>query len=156
MSSHIVYLVLGTNLGNRYKNLSKARSEINELPQTRISKKSKIFKSPAYGPIEQPFFFNLALEVETKLSPLLLLDYLQKIEKKLKREKNSHMKPRTIDIDIVFFDDLKIDKPKLTIPHYDWQNRDFFIKPLLEINCDQVKKAFSEINTEISQNLKSL
>ena len=120
MSSHIVYLVLGTNLGNRYKNLSRARSEIDELPQTRISKKSKIFKSPAYGPIEQPFFFNLALEVETKLSPLLLLDYLQKVEKKLKREKNSHMKPRTIDIDIVFFDDLKIDKPKLTIPHYDW------------------------------------
>ena len=154
MSSHIAYLVLGTNLGNRSKNLQAARSEINGLPKTKILQKSKIFKSPAYGPIEQPFFFNLALEIKTELSAFALLDQLQAIEKKLKRKKNSHMKPRIIDIDIVFFDDLKIKKPKLTIPHYDWQNRDFFIKPLLEINCIQVKNRLSEINSKISQNLK--
>ena len=135
MYSHIAYLVLGTNLGNRNKNLSNARLEINDLPQTRILKKSKIFKSPAYGPIKQPFFFNLALEVETELLPLELLDHFQQIEKRLKREKNSHMKPRTIDIDIVFFDNEKIENSRLKIPHYDWQNRDFFIKPHREINC---------------------
>ena len=135
MSSHIAYLVLGTNLGNRNKNLSNARLEINGLPQTRILKKSKIFKSPAYGPIKQPFFFNLALEVETELLPLELLDHFQQIEKRLKREKDSNMKPRTIDIDIVFFDNEKIETSRLKIPHYDWQNRDFFIKPLREINC---------------------
>ena len=135
MSSHIAYLVLGTNLGNRNKNLSNARLEINDLPQTRILKKSKIFKSPAYGPIKQPFFFNLALEVETELLPLELLDHFQQIEKRLKREKDSHMKPRTIDIDIVFFDNEKIETSRLKIPHYDWENRDFFIKPLQEINC---------------------
>ena len=154
MSSHIAYLVLGTNLGDRSKNLSNASSEINELPKTKILKKSKIFKSSAYGPVKQPFFFNLALKVKTELSAFALLDHLQRIEKKLKRKKNSHMKPRTIDIDIVFFDDLKINKPKLTIPHYDWQNRDFFIKPLLEINCLQIKNRFSEINSKISQKLK--
>ena len=135
MYSHIAYLILGTNLGNRNKNLSNARLEINGLPQTRILKKSKIFKSPAYGPIKQPFLFNLALEVETELLPLELLDHFQQIEKKLKREKDSHMKPRTIDIDIVFFDNEKIETSRLKIPHYDWQNRDFFIKPLREINC---------------------
>ena len=135
MSFHTAYLVLGTNLGNRYKNLSNARLEINEIPRTRIIKKSKIFKSKAYGPVKQPFFFNLALEVETKLLPLELLDQFQQIEKKLKRNKNSHMKPRTIDIDIVFFDNETINTSKLKIPHYDWQNRDFFIKPLKEINC---------------------
>ena len=135
MYSHIAYLVLGTNLGNRNKNLSNAMLEINGLPQTRILKKSKIFKSPAYGPIKQPFFFNLALEVETELMPLELLDHFQQIEKRLKREKDSHMKPRTIDIDIVFFDNEKIENSRLKIPHYDWQNRDFFIKPLREINC---------------------
>ena len=135
MYSHIAYLILGTNLGNRNKNLSNARIEINGLPQTRILKKSKIFKSPAYGPIKQPFFFNLALEVETELPPLELLDHFQQIEKRLKREKDSHMKPRTIDIDIVFFDNEKIETSRLKIPHYDWQNRDFFIKPLREINC---------------------
>ena len=106
MSEHTVYLVLGTNLGNRYKNLSNARSEINNLPKTKILKKSKIYKSSFYGPIEQPFFFNLALKIKTQLSPISLLKHLQKVEKKLKREKNSHMKPRTIDIDIIFFDDL--------------------------------------------------
>ena len=135
MSSNIAYLVLGTNLGNRYRNLFKARLEINELPQTKILKKSKIFKSPFYGPIKQPFFFNLALEIETKLTPMMLLENLQKIEKKLKRERNSHMKPRTIDIDIIFYNDEIIEMPLLKVPHYDWQNRDFFIKPLREINC---------------------
>ena len=68
MSSHIAYLVLGTNLGNRSKNLQAARSEINGIPKTKILQKSKIFKSPAYGPIKQPFFFNLALEIKTELS----------------------------------------------------------------------------------------
>ncbi|MFL2743189.1 MAG: 2-amino-4-hydroxy-6-hydroxymethyldihydropteridine diphosphokinase [Gammaproteobacteria bacterium] len=135
MSSNIAYLVLGTNLGNRYRNLFKARLEINELPETKILKKSKIFKSPFYGPIKQPFFFNLALEIETKLTPMMLLENLQKIEKKLKRERNSHMKPRTIDIDIIFYNDEIIEMPLLKVPHYDWQNRDFFIKPLREINC---------------------
>ena len=154
MSSHIAYLVLGTNLGDRSENLSNASSKINELPKTKILLKSKIFKSAAYGPIKQPFYFNLALKVKTELSAFVLLDELQKIERKLKRAKNSHMEPRTIDIDIVFFDDLTINKPKLTIPHYDWQNRDFFIKPLLEINCLQIKNRFSEINSKISQKLK--
>jgi 2-amino-4-hydroxy-6-hydroxymethyldihydropteridine diphosphokinase len=135
MSSNIAYLVLGTNLGNRYRNLFKARLEINELPETKILKKSKIFKSPFYGPIKQPFFFNLALEIETKLTPMMLLENLQKIEKKLKRERNSHMKPRIIDIDIIFYNDEIIEMPLLKVPHYDWQNRDFFIKPLREINC---------------------
>ena len=135
MSSNIAYLVLGTNLGNRYRNLFKARLEINELPETKILKKSKIFKSPFYGPIKQPFFFNLALEIETKLTPMMLLKNLQKIEKKLKRERNSHMKPRPIDIDIIFYNDEIIEMPLLKVPHYDWQNRDFFIKPLREINC---------------------
>ena len=65
----------------------------------------------------------------------MLLEQLQKIETKLKREKTSHMKPRTIDIDIVFFDDETIETPHLKVPHYDWQNRDFFINPLKEINC---------------------
>ncbi len=135
MSSNIAYLVLGTNLGNRYRNLFKARLEINELTETKILKKSKIFKSPSYGPIKQPFFFNLALEIETKLTPMMLLENLQKIEKELKRERNSHMKPRTIDIDIIFYNDEIIEMPLLKVPHYDWQNRDFFIKPLREINC---------------------
>ena len=98
MSSHLAYLVLGSNLGNRSKNLANAKTEISALSETKILKESEIYKSPAYGPIDQPFFFNLALEVETNFLPLVLLEHLQKIETKLKREKDSHMKPRTIDI----------------------------------------------------------
>ena len=144
MSSHLAYLVLGSNLGNRSTNLTNAKTEIRALSETRILKESEIYKSAAYGPIDQPFFFNLALEVETKFSPLVLLEHLQIIETKLKREKNSHMKPRTIDIDIVFFDDEIIETPLLKVPHYDWQNRDFFINPLKEIDCQaQEFKNFS-------------
>ena len=144
MASHLAYLVLGSNLGNRSKNLTNAKTEISSLSTTKILQESEIYKSPAYGPIEQPFFFNLALEVETRFSPLTLLEHLQKIEKKLKRKKDSHMKPRTIDIDIIFFDDEKIETHLLKVPHYDWQNRDFFINPLKEINCQaQEFKNFS-------------
>ena len=144
MASHLAYLVLGSNLGNRSKNLKNAKTEISSLSTTKILKESEIYKSPAYGLIEQPFFFNLALEIETRFSPLTLLEHLQKIEKKLKRKKDSHMKPRTIDIDIIFFDDEKIETPLLKVPHYDWQNRDFFINPLKEINCQaQEFKNFS-------------
>jgi len=144
MESHLAYLVLGSNLGNRSKNLTNAKTEISSLSTTKILKESEIYKSPAYGLIEQPFFFNLALEVETRFSPLTLLEHLQKIEKKLKRKKDSHMKPRTIDIDIIFFDDEKIETPLLKVPHYDWQNLDFFINPLKEINCQaQEFKNFS-------------
>ena len=146
MSSHIAYLVLGTNLGNRYKNLSNARLEIAKLPKTKFLKKSKIFKSTFYGPIKQPFFFNLALEIETRLTPINLLESVQKIETKLKREKNSHMKPRTIDIDIVFFDDETINTPLLKVPHYDWQNRNFFIEPLKEVDCKA--KKFKNFNLD--------
>ena len=146
MSSHIAYLVLGTNLGNRYKNLSNARLEIAKLPKTKILNKSKIFKSPFYGTIKQTYFFNLALEIETRLTPVNLLESLQKIETKLKREKNSHMKPRTIDIDIVFFDDETINTPLLKVPHYDWQNRNFFIEPLKEVDCKA--KKFKNFNLD--------
>ena len=119
MSSHLAYLVLGSNLGNRTINITNAKTEISDLSGTKILKESQVYKSPAYGPIDQPFFFNLALEVETQFSPLVLLEQLQKIESKLKRKKDSHMKPRTIDIDIVFFDDETIETPLLKVPHYD-------------------------------------
>ena len=76
MTSHIAYLVLGSNLGDRSTNLANTKKEINALSETKILKESEIYKSPAYGPIEQPFFFNLALEVETKFMPLVLLEHL--------------------------------------------------------------------------------
>ncbi len=81
MSSHLAYLVLGSNLGNRSTNLANAKTEIRALSETKILKESEIYKSPAYGPINQPFFFNLALEVETKFSPLVLLEHLQKLKR---------------------------------------------------------------------------
>ena len=78
-------------------------------------------------------------ELNEKTEKIKAFNNLLADNEKLKREKNSHMKPRTIDIDIVFYDDLEVNKPNLKIPHYDWQNRSFFIEPLLEINCTQVK-----------------
>ena len=111
---------------------------------------------PHYDWQNRDFFIKPLLEINCLQIKDRFSEINSKISQKLKRKKNSHMKPRTIDIDIVFFDDLTINKPKLTIPHYDWQNRDFFIKPLLEINCLQIKNRFSEINSKISQKLKIL
>ena len=86
MSSHLAYLVLGSNLENRSTNLANARIEISALSETKILKESEIYKSPAYGPIDQPFFFNLALEVETEFTPLVCFLI---IYKKLKRNSNA-------------------------------------------------------------------
>ena len=84
MSFHTAYLVLGTNLGNRYKNLSNARLEINEIPRTRIIKKSKIFKSKAYGPVKQPFFLILHWKLKQNFCLSNCLTNFKKLKKSLK------------------------------------------------------------------------
>lgn len=134
---HKVYLLLGSNLGDREKNINDAINEL-QVSGIIISKKSSLYNTPPWGYTEQPDFLNQAIECLTSLEPFELLKEIKKIERKLGREKTVRYGPRIIDIDIIFFDDLIFKSDELTIPHHLMHKRDFVLKPLCEIAPDFV------------------
>ena len=130
----ICYLGVGSNLGNRRKNIKLAAKLIGALKDTRIIKKSSFFDSlPCGGPAGQPNFLNAALKIKTKFSPLGLLKKLKKIENELGRTSTVRFGPRVMDLDILLYGDRIIRNKTLVIPHPRMFNRDFVIKPLTEV-----------------------
>ena len=134
-----VYLVTGSNSGNSQNYLQEANLLIERIKNTKILTTSSIYQSKSYGPIKQRDYLNQAIRIETKLTPFRLLDEVLSIENNLGRVRKEKWGPRIIDIDIVFYGDEEISTPNLTIPHYDWKNRDFFIACLKEISCPYVE-----------------
>lgn len=130
----ICYIGLGSNLGNRRKNINAAFKQINSLKDTKILRLSRIIEtSPLGGPRNQGKFLNAALKIKTRLSPVNLLKKLKNIEKAIGRVKTVRYGPRVIDLDILFYADEIINSPKLRIPHPKVFEREFVLKPLLEI-----------------------
>lgn len=126
-----VILSVGSNEGNRKDNIRKALCEISYF--AKIVKVSKPLKTKPYGNPDQPDFINLVLIVETSLDPFEFLEKCQIVEKKLGRVRKERWGKRTIDIDILFWGNEIINTDKLQIPHYDLENREFVLKPLVEI-----------------------
>ena len=130
----ICYLGIGSNLGNRRKNIKLAVKKIGALEDTRIIKESSFLDSlPVGGPSGQRNYLNAALKIQTKISPLNLLKELKKIENELGRVPAARFGPRIIDLDILLYGDRFMKNRKLTIPHPRMFNRDFVIKPLKEV-----------------------
>jgi 2-amino-4-hydroxy-6-hydroxymethyldihydropteridine diphosphokinase len=114
----VCYLGVGSNLGNRRKNIAQAMQKISKLKDTRIIKMSKVIQTqPMGGPSNQGKFLNAALKIQTKIPPLKLLQALKKIERDLGRTKTVRYGPRVIDLDILFYGDKIINRKNLTIPH---------------------------------------
>ena len=128
---HIVYLALGSNMGNRAANLKAAIDNL--TPQITLKKKSAVYETPPWGYEDQPAFLNMAIKGETSLKPELLLKYLKQLEVRLGRQPSFPWGPRSIDIDILFFDDLILDSPALKLPHPHLQERAFVLVPLTEL-----------------------
>jgi 2-amino-4-hydroxy-6-hydroxymethyldihydropteridine diphosphokinase len=129
------YLLIGGNLGDREENLTRARLLIEESAGS-ISRASALYETAAWGKTDQPAFLNQALEIQTNLAPALLLQQLLQIEKTIGRLRNQKYDPRTIDIDILLYDDLIMNDPSITIPHPQLPNRRFALTPLAEIAPD--------------------
>jgi len=130
----ICYLGVGSNLGNRRKNIKLAAKLIGALKDTKIIKESKLFESlPCGGPAGQPNYLNAALRISTHFSPLSLLKKLKKIENEIGRIPTVRFGPRVIDLDILLYGDRFIHNKALTIPHPRMFSRDFVIKPLTEV-----------------------
>lgn len=128
-----VYLSIGSNIGNKYYNIIKASFEIEQLKETEVLEISSFYKTEPIGLIVQDDFLNIAILIKTKQNPYELLKNINLIEKKLKRERKIHWGPRTIDIDIIFYGERKINKEDLILPHKEYKNRNFVMIPLLEI-----------------------
>ena len=132
-----VYLGLGSNLGDREKNIRNAVRLLEENFVS-IEKLSTIIETEPVGFLNQGKFLNAVLKGTTQLSPVDLLLHTQSIEKKLKRMRTIPNGPRTIDIDILLYDQERISTPRLTIPHPRMWERDFVLGPLKEIEPDFV------------------
>ena len=133
---HIVYLALGSNMGNRLSNLKAA--VVNLTPQMTVKKKSSVYETPPWGFTEQDAFLNQVVKVTTYLEPEPLLRHLKRMETALGRVPNFQNGPRMIDIDILFFDNTIINTPPLMVPHPRLHERAFVLVPLAEIEPDFV------------------
>jgi len=134
----ICYLSLGSNVGDRRQNLTKAIDMLAKLPNSRLTKISGFYETEPWGGVEQDPFLNNVVEMETALSPEQLLTECQNIENILGRVRTVRWGPRTIDIDILIYGDLKLSGARLTIPHPYLEVREFVLAPLREIAPDLI------------------
>ncbi|MBP5417890.1 MAG: 2-amino-4-hydroxy-6-hydroxymethyldihydropteridine diphosphokinase [Clostridiales bacterium] len=126
------YLSLGSNMGDRINNLSRAVALLHRpLEGTRVEQVSPVFETAPVGFKEQDDFLNICVKIETDLEPLALLSLCQKIEETLHRVRTVRWGPRTIDVDILTYDDFQITSQHLTIPHPRMYDRGFVQVPLL-------------------------
>ena len=130
---HEAFIATGSNLGDRGEYIRKGIEALAACKECVVEKESQLIVTEPYGVTEQPEFLNGMLQVRTLLSPIELLHKLNEIEAAAHRERKIHWGPRTLDLDIIFYDNQVIDIPQLTVPHVDMQNRQFVLKPLAEL-----------------------
>jgi 2-amino-4-hydroxy-6-hydroxymethyldihydropteridine diphosphokinase len=128
----IIHLALGTNLGNRTANLHCALAAF--PPAVTVLAKSSVYETPPWGITDQPHFLNMVIKGGTYLAPVDLLQYLKQIESELGRVPSARYGPRLIDVDILFYNNLILDTPELTIPHPRLHERAFVLVPLADLS----------------------
>ncbi len=138
-----IYLGLGSNLGDRGANLQSALLHMEQWG-IEVTNTSALYEAEPVGKIDQPWFLNMVVEVETDKSPADLLMALNSIERSLGRERKEKWGPRIIDIDILFYDQFVLNDPELTIPHPFLQERKFVLLPLASIAPNFVHPIFKK------------
>lgn len=139
MLTDIAYIGLGSNLDKPKEQLSAALVEIQQHPQISIQACSHLYSSLPMGPKDQPDYVNAVCQITTSLSPIELLDFLQSVEQTHGRErKEQRWGPRTLDLDILLYNNQRIESERLTVPHYGMRYREFVLVPLFEIAPDMV------------------
>jgi 2-amino-4-hydroxy-6-hydroxymethyldihydropteridine diphosphokinase/dihydroneopterin aldolase/2-amino-4-hydroxy-6-hydroxymethyldihydropteridine diphosphokinase len=143
------YIGIGTNIGNREANLDVAIKMLNIENEIEVAAVSSYINTAPVGYTQQPDFLNAAVEIKTTLSAHKLLEVCQQIELALKRERIIRWGPRTIDLDILLFDDLILNEENLTIPHPRMHEREFVLKPLNEIAPQAFHPVLGQVVSEI-------
>ena len=129
-----VYVGIGSNLGDREFLIRKAVESLRQLPQTNVSGVSSLYDTEPVGETEQPPFLNAVAWIETELTPRELLWQMLLIEKRMGRVRSKRWGPRSIDLDLLFYDDELIEEPDLRVPHPEAHRRAFVLLPLLELD----------------------
>jgi 2-amino-4-hydroxy-6-hydroxymethyldihydropteridine diphosphokinase len=159
-----VLIALGGNVGDVRSTFRKAITNICGMAQAALIARSSDYITPPWGDEQQDRFVNACIEVETDLDPHALLFTLHKIEKKFGRDRANerHWGPRTLDLDMIAYDDVRLDKPELTLPHPRLFERAFVLVPLAEIVPDRViagqtpRQALSRLAVEGIERLPDL
>ncbi len=136
-------MAFGANLGEAGVSVLQAIQDVGALATTQLRKASSLYASAPYD-ATGPEFVNAVAIYETDLRPLELLDALQNLEKIAGRERPFPNAPRTLDLDIIFYDDVALDSPRLSLPHPRWHERAFVLVPLAEISPEKVSLASLE------------
>ena len=131
----LVYIALGSNVGDRSATIAQARSAIDAIDTTRIVAESMVEETTPVGPVKQNQFLNQMIAVETDLTPRELLSKLQEIESAAGRERTVRWGPRTLDLDIVKIEGREFSDDALQIPHPELQNRDFWLRELAQVEA---------------------
>ena len=155
---HDVIIALGSNMGDREGYLNGAVEKLNAVRGCRVKKVSDFIETPPYGVTDQEDFLNGCLEMETLMYPHELLDELHRIEKEAGRERIIRWGPRTLDLEIIFYDDMILQDDDLCIPHVEMHKREFVLKPLCGIapykrhpvTGKTVKEMLDEVNSGLS------
>ena len=155
---HDVIIALGSNMGDREGYLNGAVEKLNAVRGCHVKKVSDFIETPPYGVTDQADFLNGCLEMETLMYPHELLDELHRIEKEAGRERIIRWGPRTLDLDIIFYDDMILQDDDLCIPHVEMHKREFVLKPLCGIapykrhpvTGKTVKEMLDEVNSGLS------
>ncbi|WP_214225457.1 2-amino-4-hydroxy-6-hydroxymethyldihydropteridine diphosphokinase [Pedobacter sp. B4-66] len=149
-----VYLLLGSNLGDREQLIDEAIALINS-GIGEVIEKSSVYETAAWGKEDQPSFLNIALGINTKLTPIEVLNKALTIELELGRVRHEKWGSRLIDIDVIFYDDIVVDMgAELQIPHPQMQYRKFVLEPLAEIAADYVHPVLKITVREVLERLQ--
>ncbi len=153
---HKAYVALGSNMGDKEGYLNQAVSELKKAEGCKVEKVSDFLVTAPYGVTEQDDFLNGCLELRTLLSPQELLELLHKIEQKANRKRELRWGPRTLDLDILLYEDRIIDEEDLQIPHIEMHKRDFVLKPLTQIAPYAHHPIFGKTAAQLLESLEQL
>lgn len=150
---HTVYVAVGSNMGAKEAYIENGIKELSEMPEIKIEKVSERIVTKPYGGVEQDDFVNGAIKLQTLFTPQELLEVLHQVEAHANRERIVRWGPRTLDLDIIFYDDLVYEDDDLIIPHVDMQNRTFVLKPLLDLCPNKRHPILGKTMTQLYEQL---
>jgi 2-amino-4-hydroxy-6-hydroxymethyldihydropteridine diphosphokinase len=134
---HIVYISVGSNIGDRLQNCRQGITALTRSSKSRVVAQSRIYVTEPVDYEDQDWFINMMIKLETALEPLELLDQIKTIQRAAGRKRDIiKYGPRILDLDIIFFDDLVIDSERLVVPHPRMHQRRFVLRPICDIDPD--------------------
>ena len=151
---HIAYIGIGSNIGDKVNQCKKAIFEVLKVDRHKLLTKSSLYKTKPIGYTSQDWFINGVIKIETDLEPLDLLQILKAIEVQLGRTETFRWGPRTIDLDILLFDDKEIETEELQIPHPHLHERQFVLLPMAEIDRHLIHPVLKKTVGELLENIK--